>query len=106
MSVRVVTDDDLQSIVLQHEFVIVKFYADWCGSCKLLAPVYRRLSTNPVYADVVFLDLDAEVSPQSRKLVGVDNLPFFATFNKGALVEAGATAKEDTVVAMLDRLVL
>jgi thioredoxin 1 len=105
MSVQIISDDDIQSVANAHEFVVVKFYADWCGSCKLLAPAYRRLSSDPRYPDVVFLDVDVEVSPQSRKLVGVDNLPFFAAFRKGALVEAGATAKEETVIAMLDRLV-
>jgi hypothetical protein len=34
----------------------------------------------------------------------VDNLPFFATFKNGTLVEGTATAKEDYVVAMLERL--
>lgn len=104
MPVIVSTDNDFNQHLSNNEKVIVKFYADWCGSCKLFAPKFRRLSDDERFKGIVFLDINAEENEQARKLVGVDNLPFFATFKNGQLIEAQATSKEETVVGMLEKL--
>lgn len=106
MPVLTMSDHDFSLALEQHEKVIVKYYADWCGSCKLFAPKFRRLSDDSRFNGVMFLDVNSETNPEARKLAGVDNLPFFATFRNGELIESGATAKEETVVAMLERLVV
>ena len=100
------SDADFSTALSEHDKVIVKYYADWCGSCKLFSPKFRRLSEDARFRGVTFLDVNSETNPDARMRAGVDNLPFFATFRNGELVEGGATAKEETVVAMLDRLVL
>lgn len=104
MSVQIVQDDEFTNVLAQHDTVIVKYFADWCGSCKLFAPKYRRLSDDARFAGITFLDVNAELNPQARAMAHVDNLPFFATFKGGALVEGTATSKEENVVAMLERL--
>lgn len=104
MSVQILTDPEFTKTLGETERVVVKYYADWCGSCKLFAPKYRRLSDDERFAGVTFVDINAEENPEARKLANVDNLPFFATFRNGQLVEGMATAKEDVVVGMLERL--
>ncbi|MCX7743803.1 MAG: thioredoxin family protein [Flavobacteriales bacterium] len=104
MAVEVVTDNNFQTAIGAHERVIVKYYADWCGSCKLFAPKFRRLSEDERFKEIAFIDVNAEENPEARKVAGVDNLPFFATFYKGKLVTGQATSKEEQVVAMLEQL--
>jgi len=104
MAVQVLTDDDFQTTLQSNPQVIVKYFADWCGSCKLFAPKYRRLSEDERFAGVTFLDVNAELNPEARKAANVDNLPFFAIFKDGQLVEGMATAKEENVVHMLEKL--
>ncbi len=104
MAVIVSTDNDFNQQLSSNEKVIVKFYADWCGTCKLFSPKFRRLSEDERFKGIVFLDVNAEENENARKLAGVDNLPFFATFKNGQLVEASATSKEEAVVAMLEKL--
>ena len=104
MAIQLANDATFQELLNTNEQVIVKYYADWCGSCKLFAPKYRRMSENEANAGVVFLDVNAEESPEARKVAGVDNLPFFAIFKNGQLVEATSTSKEEKVAEMLDKL--
>ena len=104
MAVEIANDETLKTQLSEHPKVVVKYYADWCGSCKLFAAKYKRLSGDERFADTVFLEVDAEHSPEARKLAGVDTLPFFATFKNGELVKAQSTAKEETLVEMLTTL--
>jgi len=104
MAVQVANDSNFQDVLNTNANVIVKYYADWCGSCKLFAPKFRRLSDNEANADVLFLDVNAEESPEARKLAGVDNLPFFAVFKNGKLLEGQSTTKEENVNALIERL--
>lgn len=104
MSVQVSTDSDFNSQLETNEKVIVKYFANWCGSCKLFAPKFRRLSDEERFSDVTFLDINAEENEAARKLAGVDNLPFFAIFRNGAFVEGSATNKEENVVGLLNKL--
>ena len=93
MSVINITDSDFGTTLIEKDKVMVKYYADWCGSCKLISPKYRRLSEDERFADVKFLEVNAEVSENARKIAGGDNLPFFAVFNNGVIVEGTATSK-------------
>jgi thiol-disulfide isomerase/thioredoxin len=99
-----VDDIEFAAKLVSEEKLIVKFYADWCGSCRLFAPKFTKLSNNEAYAGITFLDMNAEENPEARKLAGVNNLPFFATFRNGQLVKADNTSKEENVDAMIKEL--
>lgn len=98
------SDQTFANEIRQHVKVIVKYYADWCGSCKLFSPKFRRLSDDERFKDIVFLDVNAEHSPEARKMANVDTLPFFASFRNGELIEAKSSSREETVVEMLGNL--
>jgi thiol-disulfide isomerase/thioredoxin len=104
MAVSLHTDKDFAQALAAHEKAIVKYYADWCGSCKLFAPKFKRLSGDERFAGIAFLEVNAEENPGARKLAGVDNLPFFATFKNGKLVATQSTSKEENVVELLNGL--
>ena len=104
MAVTAVHDEQFQKAIESGHPIIVKFFADWCGTCKLFAPCYTRLSNNERFQTIEFLEVNAEINPIARHLAGVDNLPFFAIFHNGKLIEGHATAKEDTVIAMLNKV--
>ena len=104
MAVELKTDEDFRQALNDNDKVVVKYYADWCGSCRLFSPKFKRLSENDDFVDVKFLDVNAEKSPEARKLAGVTNLPFFATFKKGELLSGIPTSKEEAVVEMINDL--
>lgn len=104
MAVEKITDELWDANVSGNEKVIIKYYADWCGSCKLFAPKYKRLSNDERFKGISFLEVNAEENEIARSAAGVDNLPFFAIFSDGKLVEGTATSKEDKVVELLEKL--
>ncbi|MEP0272434.1 thioredoxin family protein [Ekhidna sp.] len=104
MAVELKTDDDFLTTINNNDKVIVKYYADWCGSCRLFGPKFKRLSEDDRFSDVTFLDVNAENSSEARKLAGVTSLPFFATFKNGELITGVATSKEDTVVDLMNAI--
>jgi thioredoxin-like negative regulator of GroEL len=104
MNVVEATDADFAQKLSENSKVIVKYYAGWCGTCRLFSPKFKRLSADDQYRDITFLDVNAEKNPQARKMAGVDNLPFFAIFKNGKLVEGTSTSKEEKVLEMLKNL--
>jgi thioredoxin 1 len=104
MAVLVSDDKSFKEQISGNNKVIVKYYADWCGSCKLFAPKYKRISGEEKFKDIAFLDVNAENNPEARKLGEVKNLPSFAIFKNGQLVETLATSKEDALLDLIQKL--
>ncbi len=98
------TDTDFENLIKSNNKVVVKYFADWCGSCKLFSPKFKRHASHEDNADVLFLDVNAEENETARKLGGVDNLPFIATFKNGILFEGSATSKEEYLQKMIEDL--
>lgn len=104
MAVQNINDSAFEKSLSENKNVIVKYYADWCGSCKLFSPKFRRLSEDNRFDGIAFLDVNAEENEKARKLAGVDNLPYFAVFKNGELVAGSSTSKEEKVVELLNQL--
>lgn len=98
------TDKDFKDILSSNNKIVVKYYADWCGTCKLFSPRYKRMSDEERFTGISFVEVNAEENPEARKLAGVSNLPFMAVFKDGNLLEAVATAKEEAIIEMLSKL--
>ena len=104
MSVHKVTDQEFQQQLNANDKVVVKYFADWCGNCRLIAPRYARMSEDPSHAGVVFLEVNAEENPLARQAAGVSNLPFFATFSAGQLKAGMDTSRPETVEQLIREL--
>lgn len=103
MAVTVLNDSNFAG-ELAGKKTIVKYFAGWCGNCRLFAPKFKRLSNDDRFEGINFADVDAEKNPEARKTGGVTNLPFFAIFDGDKLVHSVATSKEDAVVDLLEKL--
>ena len=79
---------------------IVDFHAGWCGPCIMFKPKFKRISKD--YPQVSFFLVNGEKSPEARKTVQIDNLPYFAVYKNGELVEGRSMATEEAFRAYLD----
>ncbi len=94
--------DNLEEVILANDKVLVQYGATWCGNCRIMKPKMKRLSNS--HEDIKFLYVDAEKLPESRKLAQVTNLPTFAAFKSGKLVNQVQTNKEEVLKTLIDEV--
>ncbi len=94
--------DNLQEVVNTNEKVVVQFSASWCGNCRIMKPKFKKLATEK--EAITFAIVDAEKFPESRKLADVSNLPTFATFVNGKLVNQTQTNKAEVLGELVNEI--
>jgi len=94
--------DNLGEIVNDNDIVMVQYAASWCGNCKIMKPKFKRLATEN--ENVRFVIADAENFPESRKLANVNNLPTFAAFKGGKLMNQIQTNKLEPLAQLLNEV--
>lgn len=96
-------EDTLQTLVTTNTKVVVQFSASWCGNCRIMKPKFKLLATQN--ETITFVLVDAENAPESRKLADVSNLPTFATFVDGKLVNQAQTNKAEVLTELVNEII-
>lgn len=95
--------DNLAEIVASNDVVVVQYAASWCGNCRIMKPKFKMLASQN--ESIPFVIVDAEQFPESRKLAKVDNLPTFATFKNGVLVNQTQTNKAEVLTELVNEVI-
>jgi len=94
--------DNLAEIVGANDVVLVQYAASWCGNCKIMKPKFKKLASEN--ESIPFVIVDAEKLPESRKLANVSNLPTFAAFKNGQLLNQIQTNKLDALTTLVNEV--
>lgn len=94
--------DNLQELVNSNDKVVVQYAATWCGNCRIMKPKFKKMATEK--ENITFVIADAEKFPESRKLADVSNLPTFATFVNGKLVNQVQTNKAEVLSELVNEI--
>ena len=82
-NIIMLSDSDFDSAVLQSsEPVLVDFYANWCGPCKMIAPFLEELATE-YQGKVKIAKLNVDENAQSAMKYGVRSIPTLILFKDG-----------------------
>ncbi|MDQ0687948.1 thioredoxin 1 [Streptomyces sp. B4I13] len=67
------TKENFDQTVTDNDFVLIDFWASWCGPCRQFAPVYDKAAEeNP---DLVFGKVDTEAQPELAQAFGIQSIP-------------------------------
>ena len=97
-----IKDDSLQELVANQPKVIVQYSAGWCGNCRIMKPKFKKMASEN--EGISFVLIDAEKNPNSRQLADVSNLPTFAAFENGTLLNQVQTNKVDVLKTFVDEV--
>lgn len=80
------TKDNFDEVVNEDSFVLIDFWASWCGPCKQFAPVYDKAAED--HPDLVFGKVDTEAQTELAAAFGISSIPTLAIVRENVLVFA------------------
>jgi thioredoxin len=86
MSVTEITNaDDLVNAIKgsKTSYILVDFYAEWCGPCKSMAPIFQGLAEQ--FPNIRYLKVNIDEVPKLADTFGVYSIPLFLMFKSGDL---------------------
>lgn len=81
--IKLTTDTFDQEVLQAGQTVLVDFYADWCGPCKMMGPVVEELSSEQTDVKVCKINIDEEMAVAQK--YGVMSIPTFIAFKNGEI---------------------
>ena len=92
---KIIKENEFETEVLKKPVALVDFYADWCGPCKVMAPIVDEIASEKTNVNVVKVNIDDAMD--LSKQYQVVSIPTLCVFKNGELVKkfVGVTEKED-----------
>ena len=100
-----VTDATFDEVVMKSDKpVIVDFWAEWCGPCRMVGPIVKEISQD-FEGRVVVTKLDVDSNPEVSGKFGIRNIPTILFFKNGEIVDkqVGAVPK-NVLVSKLEAI--
>jgi len=91
-----ITDDNFEQNVLQSDkLVVVDFWAEWCGPCRMVGPILEELAAENT--NVVIGKMNVDENPEVPTQIGIRNIPTLLFYKGGKIVNkfVGATSKSE-----------
>ncbi|MGN0619292.1 MAG: thioredoxin [Ruminiclostridium sp.] len=100
MSVLNVTKSNFEEVKSSDKPVLLDFYADWCGPCRMVSPLVDEIAReNPQYL-VGKINVDSEMELAAQ--FGVESIPMLVVMKKGEIVNKSVGARPKAqILAML-----
>jgi len=97
MAIVHVDDSNFESEVMKSDkAVVVDFYADWCGPCRMISPIMENLSQK--LGDVKFCKLNVDNAPSIAEKYDVSGIPTVILYKNGQVVNQFSGALPESAI--------
>ena len=86
---------ELQKKINAGEKLMVEFWADWCGPCKMMKPIFEKVA-NDNTTDVQMYTLDVDLNREIAMSLGVRSVPTIKIFNAGEVIDTKVGMQSET----------
>jgi thioredoxin 1 len=94
-----VTDNNFEEVVLQSDKpVLVDFWAEWCGPCRMISPIVAELSDD-YDGKAVITKMDVDNNPGIAAKFGIRNIPTILFFKNGEVADKQVGAVPKSILA-------
>ena len=102
MSVVSFNKDDLENVKNSGKIILLDFYADWCGPCRMLSPVVDEFAEeNP---DFVVGKINVDKEPELSEEFGVSSIPMLVVMKDGKILNKSVGAKsKQQILEMIEK---
>jgi thioredoxin 1 len=93
----VLTDSNLDEVLNSDKPVLIDFWAEWCGPCKMIGPAVEELAND--YADkAIVAKLNVDENPAATTRFGIRSIPSLLIFKNGVVVDKQVGAAPKSVL--------
>ncbi|KAL2117766.1 hypothetical protein VTJ04DRAFT_7426 [Mycothermus thermophilus] len=106
MATHISSPAEWRQIVGSHSVVVVDFYADWCGPCKMIAPTFESLATKySKPGKIAFCKVNVDSQREIASQYGVRAMPTFIVLRSGTVIDTIQGANPPALTAAVDKAV-